>query len=250
MKYPEEYINKVICSDCLEVMKGIPDKSIDLVLTDPPYITTNEKWDKKEVVNEELSNELLRIAKDSCSLYVWCGIGEKSQSLIRWFSIFNRDWYFKDLITWKKQRGIGMRKGWLFTREEIMWFVKDNNNFVWNIGEQYSENKRKTSNKNTKYVPKSKFLRISNVWVDISEATTGNLKNKEKLHIAIKPIKALERIIKVHTKKNDLILDCFGGSGTTGRACKNLGRNFILIEKEEKYCRIAENRLKQEVLDF
>jgi len=50
--------------------------------------------------------------------------------LIRWFPIFNEKWYFKDLITWKKQRGMGMRKGWLYTREEIMWFVKDNKKFI------------------------------------------------------------------------------------------------------------------------
>ena len=79
----------------------IESNSIDLIIIDPPYLTTNEKWDKDEVINEELSKQLFRIAKDSCSLYVWCGIGEKSQSLIRWFPIFQNDWHFKDLITWK-----------------------------------------------------------------------------------------------------------------------------------------------------
>jgi DNA modification methylase len=104
-------MNKIVLSDCASFLKNIPDQYVDLIIIDPPYMTTKENWDKKEVVNEELSKELFRIAKQSCSLYVWCGIGEKSQSLIRWFPIFKNDWFFKDLITWKKQRGIGMRKG-------------------------------------------------------------------------------------------------------------------------------------------
>src|SRR3990167_8975584 len=135
-------INKIHCGDCFDLLKLIDSNSVDLIIIDPPYLTTKEKWDKTEIVNEELSRELFRVAKNSCSLYVWCGIGEKSQSLIRWFPIFNKDWYFKDLITWKKQRGIGMRKGWLYTREEIMWFVKDNKKFIWNTDNQYSKEKR------------------------------------------------------------------------------------------------------------
>ena len=64
-------------------LQKIENNSVDLIVIDPPYLTTNEKWDKDEVVNKELSKQLLRLAKDSCSLYIWCGIGEKSQSLIR-----------------------------------------------------------------------------------------------------------------------------------------------------------------------
>ena len=77
--------------DCLEIMPvKIPDKSIDLIVIDPPYITTNNEWDKQEIVNEFLSHLLFDKAKDHCSLYVWCGIGEKSNSLFRWFPIFNK----------------------------------------------------------------------------------------------------------------------------------------------------------------
>lgn len=102
----KDFINKIHLETQgnFEILKQLPDNSIDLIIIDPPYLTTGEKWDKKEVVNAELSKELFRIAKDSCSLYIWCGIGEKSQSLIRWFPIFSKDWYFKDLITWKKQK--------------------------------------------------------------------------------------------------------------------------------------------------
>ena len=94
---------ELLHGDCLELMKDIPDKSIDLIVIDPPYIVTKNSWDKEEVVSDFLSKILFDKAKEHCSLYVWCGIGEKSNSLFRWFPIFNKHWYFKDLITWEKQ---------------------------------------------------------------------------------------------------------------------------------------------------
>lgn len=251
-------IQKIILGDCFEEIKKIEDNFIDLIIIDPPYLTTSEKWDKVEIVNEELSNQLFRIAKDSCSLYVWCGIGEKSQSLIRWFPIFSKNWHFKDLITWKKQRGIGMRKGWLYTREEIMWFVKDNKKFVWNKENQYGNEHRVIQKYIFKNEKKMEYLnrlnpykRFSNIWIDINEIGMGDgynihsdaIEKNKNLHFTPKPLKALERIIKCHTKENNLILDCFAGSGSTGLAAKNLNRQFILIEKEKQYYDVCLKRL-------
>jgi len=240
----EEMINKIFLETPgqFEYLKQVPDNSVDLIIIDPPYLTTSEDWDKTEVVTDWLSKELFRVAKDSCSLYVWCGIGEKSQSLIRWYPIFSTDWKFKDLITWKKQRGIGMRKGWLYTREEIMWFVKDNKQFIWNKEEQYDlTDKRLFSLPNNK----SEYKRWSNVWVDIKEEA-GGMKSAD-FHPTQKPIKSLERIIKVHTKKDDVVLDCFMGSGSTALAAKNLNRNFIGMEIYQEYIDIANKRLKGEI---
>lgn len=132
----------IIHGDCREILPLIPDKSIDLLLTDPPYNTTKEQWDKEDVVSKELVEMFWNAAKLTSNLYLWCGIGEGSQSLIRWFPIVASIWHFKDLITWKKSRGYGMRRGWLITREEIMWFVKDNSQFIWNEKLQYSNEKR------------------------------------------------------------------------------------------------------------
>jgi site-specific DNA-methyltransferase (adenine-specific) len=241
---------KIINGTWQNEVPKIESDSIDLIIIDPPYLVTKEKWDKDEVVNDELSNQLFRIAKDSCSLYVWCGIGEKSQSLIRWFPIFSENWYFKDLVTWKKQRGMGMRKGWLYTREEIMWFVKDNNNFVWNKENQYSDIKRANSGFNKKHIEITgkNVLRFSNIWTDITESILGNnginLYKNGKKHYTPKPEKAIERIILAHTKENDTVLDCFLGSGTTAKVCKDLNRNCIGIEKEEEFCKLAEERIR------
>jgi site-specific DNA-methyltransferase (adenine-specific) len=230
----------------------VPDESVDLIIIDPPYMTTGEKWDKKEAVNDELSRQLFRIAKPSCSLYVWCGIGEKSQSLIRWFPIFSEHWRFKDLITWKKQRGIGMRKGWLYTREELMWFVKDNKQFVWNKEHQYSKEKREKSSygyvlpngkKADDYI-KSEYKRIANVWSDISE-TTFNTSKKGLIgkHFTPKPQAAIERIVQLHTREGDVVFDCFAGSGTTGVVAKKMNRRYIMIEKEAEYMDLIVERL-------
>jgi len=257
-EWSADFVDKIICGDCLSVMREIPDESIDLIIADPPYLTTKESWDKKEIVNDFLSKELFRIAKDSCSLYVWCGIGEKSQSLIRWFPIFSANWYFKDLITWKKQRGIGMRKGWLYTREEIMWFVKNNKKFIWNKEKQYGDEKRKLDGfyfkgKNLSNRMLSQFKRWTNVWIDINEISFFNskeLKGFRKLHFTPKPIKAIKRIIELHTNENDIILDPFLGSGTTAIAAKQLNRKFIGIEKEPEYCEIAEARIKDTIKEL
>lgn len=226
----------------------LADESADLIIIDPPYLTTSEEWDKEEAVNTELSRQLLRIAKPSCSLYVWCGIGEKSQSLIRWFPVFSEYWHFKDLITWKKQRGIGMRKGWLYTREEIMWFVKDNKRFIWNKDGQYGIERRKRDggkdvikpSQSGKYA-KSIYKRITNIWDDISEETF-NIAHAVK-HFTPKPQKAIERIIAAHTKDGDTVLDCFAGSGTTGVVAKQLERNYILIESDKEYVDLINERL-------
>jgi DNA modification methylase len=224
----------------------IADNSIDLIFIDPPYLVTNEKWDQDEVVNLELSKQLFRVAKDSCSIYICCGIGEKSQSLIRWFPIFNEYWHFKDLITWKKQRGIGMRKGWLYTREEFMWFVKNNKYFTWNKNNQYLDEKRQEYGfKNLKNKKYSQFKRITNVWTDIRETNISwNHKEINTNHFTPKPEKALERIILSHTQEGDIVLDCFLGSGTTAKVCKDLNRNCIGIEKEFKYYQFALERIK------
>ncbi len=241
-------MNTVIIGSWQDNIEQIESESIDLIIIDPPYLTTKEKWDKEEAVNPDLSQQLFRIAKPSCSLYVWCGIGEKSQSLIRWFPIFSEHWHFKDLITWKKQRGIGMRKGWLYTREELMWFVKDNKKFVWNKEYQYSEIERKSQkfgfqeHKKEGFELKSRNYRIANVWNDIPE-TTWDWKSISRNHFTPKPELAIERIIQLHTQDGDTVFDCFAGSGTTGVVAKRMNRQYILIEKELEYLELIAERL-------
>ncbi len=236
--------NNVYLGGCYDYFKDIENDSIDLILIDPPYVVTKEKWDQKDVVSDKLSKELFRVLKETGSLYIWSGIGEKSQTMIRWFLIFKQNFYFKDLITWKKSRGMGNRRGWLYTREELMWFVKDNKSFIWNKDKQYLIGvKRKQDSVGQDGLPlNNPYKRITNVWDDFTEMEK-DISYPMKLHYAAKPLKAIRRIIEAHTKEGDLILDCFAGSGTTGVAAKELNRNFILIEKEERYCKVCCKRI-------
>ena len=218
---------RVLLGDALAVTERLEEASVDLIILDPPYNTTGQRWDKIDPVTLELVWELDRVLAPTGSLYVWCGIGEKSQSLIRWFPLFAELFTFKDLITWKKRRGIGGRRGWLYTREELMWFVKDNHRFVWNVEAQYSEepNQFKVGMSGTKVHP---FKRFTNVWTDIPEV----LGNKGVAHYTPKPLQAIQRLILLHTQPGDLVYDPFVGSGTTLVACKLLGRRGLGVDND------------------
>jgi len=228
--------------DCYKILPTIPNESIDLIIIDPPYVgLVNEKWDKKDVVTDELAKHLYRILKPTGSFYCWCGIGEKSQTAIDWFLIFRKHFYFKDWIVWKKQRGLGNRRGWLFVTEYIQWFVKDNNQFIWNKDFQYGT---ETYHESWQKRLGRKHKRLTNVWIDIVETDLMRLGKVEKIkHETPKPIKAIERIIKAHTKEGDVVLDCFLGSGTTAVACQKLNRQCIGIEINETYFNLIHRRL-------
>ena len=142
-----------------------------------------------------------------------------------------------------------MRKGWLYTREELMWFVKDNKKFVWNKEHQYSDEERAWHiyKKGGEMVNKSKFKRLTNVWDDINEVGFGKSPKRFKeirdmLPYTPKPEKAIERIIQLHTKEGDRLLDCFAGSGTTGIVAEKMKRNSVLIEPLEEYCQLIQER--------
>lgn len=247
-------LNRIYQIDCLEGVKLIPDNSIDLIIADPPYTNVvNAEWDRTNPFTEELVREFYRVCKDSASIYVWCGIGEKSQSLLDFIPKLNTKFYFKDVITWKKQRGLGTRKGWLYTREELLWYVKDNKKFKWIQEFQYSDEKRGknsygyklTNGKRADEYIKSEYKRLANVWTDISEATFNTSKNNlASKHLTPKPEKAAERLVKVHTHPGDIVLVPFCGSGTECVAASRLNRNFISFEIEREYIEIANKRLE------
>ncbi len=226
--------------DCLELMKSIPDKSIDMVLTDPPYGTTACKWDS--VIPFDLMwVELKRIMKSEKSAIVLFG-SEPFSSALRISNIkeFKYDWI------WNKGKAANFanaKKHPLKITELIHVFYSSL---------YYPQ--MKTGAKRTKggYNSKAEAINTTGTPVKISDQyypknilNFSTASNKEAgLHPTQKPVALLEYLIKTYTIENETVLDFTMGSGSTGVACKNLNRKFIGIEKDEKYFEIAKNRIE------
>jgi len=226
MNYPEDYINKIHCADCLEFMKDIPDKSIDLVLTDPPYgidyqsnmRTKSVKFDKLENDDNEFRfkayKEFNRVLKNDTVAIVFCSFKNYAYDYIeleKYFSIKNA------IIWYKGGGGIGDLKHSLLTDYEI--------GLVCHNGKLEIKGKREGS-----------------VW------KINKVPPAQMFHPTEKPLFLLRKFLLQFSNEGDLILDPFLGSGSTTRACKDLHRNYIGIEISPKYYEIAEERLRQEVL--
>lgn len=212
MTYPQDFINKIIQGDCLEVMKQMPDKCVDLVITDPPY-----------------------------------GIGAASKKFINGTSKTIKKYYLDN--DW--DTSIPSKEYF----DEI--FRVSKNQIIWggNYFIEYLKNTRcfivldKTIHGNSyadcemAWTSFDKVARIQAI--NIVETT-----NDGRVHPTQKPLKLMEWLIYNYSEPDALILDPFLGSGTTTRACLNLNRRFIGIEISPEYCKIANQRLKQQVLNF
>jgi len=216
-------LNKIICGDSLEYMKTLPDKCIDLVLTDPPYGMNYQRHIKRprheKIQNDnsldwlpEFLEQTSRISKDSATIYMFCSwhnIDIFKQQLSQHFTIRN-------MLIWDKGGcGMGDLETTFGSIYEICLFA-------------------------TKTPQKLNGKRDSDI---LRFARSGNAN-----HPTEKPVSLIKFLIQKSTKEGDIILDPFLGSGTTARACKDMGRNYIGIEISPEYCAIAEKRLKQEVL--
>ena len=232
----------LINGDCLEKMKDIPDGSIDLVLTDPPYGTTACKWDNI-IPFEPMWEQLKRIVKPNGAI---CLFGsEPFSSALRMSNIkmFKYDWI------WEKERPSNpmlAKKQPLSYNENISLFYKKqctynpqmskgNKNHGCKVGKHFnkitqSESHYKSNISDMKY-PK-RILKFN------TERANDNG------HPTQKPVALLEYLIKTYTLEGETVLDFTMGSGSTGVAAKNLNRGFIGIEKDEKYFEIAKQRIE------
>ena len=227
--------------DCLELMKEISDKSIDMILCDLPYGTTNNKWDNI-IPLKELWSEYSRIIKDNGAIILFAD-GMFTANLI----LSNPKMWRYNLI-WDKQRGcdfLNANVKPLKSHEDICVFYKHKPTY--NKQYWYSTPYKKTKNGS-----------LSNNYGDRGVAYTESTDGKrnplsilsfprdgKRLHPTQKPIALCEWLIKTYTNENDVVLDNCMGSGSTGVACINTGRNFIGYELDEKYFEIAEKRLNE-----
>lgn len=237
-------IDTIVQGNCLDIMKQIEDNSVDLVLTDPPYGHNNNngdlihRWEsalgkgnstddmKRPILNDDFNTannlfqalmiESKRILKNGGLCCCCCGGGGPDPMFARWSLEMDKHLNFMQMVVWDKGK-IGM--GWRYRRsyETVLVGYKGN-----------SANWYDTSDK------------IENIIRDIPKI----IPMKDN-HPTEKPVRLMERFIRLHTQENDIILDPFLGSGTTAVACVNLNRHYIGIELDEKYCEIARKRVAE-----
>ena len=198
----ESITNQIINADCMDILKQLPDKCIDLVLTDPPYglnITNhkigyagNNNFDKKRwdicIPSKKYFNEIFRVSKNQI-IFGGNYFGLKSRCF----------------IVWDKGEGFYNRD---FAEAELAWTSFNKNTIIY------------------KYDPLTKRDYVN------------------KIHPTQKPLKLFEWCLQKFSNENDLILDCFSGSGTTAVAAYNLKRRFICIEKDYDYWKASVERLE------
>ena len=241
--------------DCLEVMKDIPDKSVDMILCDLPYNLVASKWDIL-IPFDKLWECYKRIIKDDGAIVLF-GTQPFTTDLIN----SNRKW-FKHINYWNKENcgnfAIAKYRP-LAVVEEIVVF--SNGKLTYNPQMIQAEEKNKRPRKNDYKVKEDSTQAISSGYSRVSKTHNENLRfpknlltynnrkgelnSTKRLHPTQKPVELLEWLIKTYSNKNELILDNCMGSGSTGIACINTNRKFIGVELDDKYFEIAENRLKE-----
>ena len=236
---------KLLHGDCLELMKELPDKSIDMVLCDLPYGTTRNKWDIVIPFNL-LWKEYKRIIKDNGVICVF-GQGMFTAQLM----ISNSKMWRYNLI-WQKTQPTGFlnaNRMPLRAHEDICVFYKKLPTYnpqktTGHIRKISSATHKKNCKATTNYGKHNLTSYDSTERYPTSIITYSKDIQKTAFHPTQKPVALLEYLIKTYTNENETILDNCMGSGSTGVACINIGRNFIGMELDEKYYEIAKNRIE------
>jgi len=233
--------------DCLEVMKNIPDKSVDLVLTDPPYGMTACKWDSV-IPLEPMWKELKRVTKPNSAIVLFGSQPFTSRLVSSNYNMFKHEViWFKNVPTGMSQSSYAPMK----YHENVLVFAPGKIR-TFNKQMQEREGVGKDCYKYEHYCGDSNHVKMDKVkkfydseLVNPSSVVLFNSvpNRKGKVHPTQKPVALMEYLIKTYSNEGDVVLDFTMGSGTTGVACKNLGRGFIGIEKDEKYFNIAKERL-------
>lgn len=245
MKLPENFINEIICGDCLEIMKKIPDESIDLVITSPPYNLKNStgngmkdgrggKWSNAALINgytkhddcmpheeyvewqRNCLSEMLRIIPDNGAIFynhkwrVQGGLLQDRQDIVSGFPI-------RQIIIWKRKGGINFNPGYFLPTYEVVYLIAK---------------------------PKFSLSKKANAHGDVWEFNQ-EMKNS---HPAPFPVQLIDRIIS--STNAQIVLDPFMGSGTTAIAAINNNREFVGIEICADYVKLAKQRIKENTLQM
>ena len=244
-------INTVLQGDCLELMKGIPDKSIDMILCDLPYGTTACKWDTI-IPFEPLWEQYKRIIKDNGAIVLTASQPFTSIAVMSNLEMFKYSWIYKKRCAsnFAQAKYAPMKE-----HEDVLVFARGKVNYypikeerqgsgAERVKHSFSEATRHKSGEfvgamSGEFNEMADELRYPSSVQEFNNRASGD----RGLHPTQKPVALFEYLIKTYTNEGDLVLDNCAGSGTTGVACKNTGRNYILIEKEQEYVDIINKRL-------
>lgn len=237
-------VNQIICGDCIEIMKSLPDKSVDLVFADPPfnigikYDTHNDNMPYEEYYkwSEKWIGEIGRLLKNNGAIYI--AIGDEFAAEIN-IILKRAGFHFRNWIIWYYTFGQNQRKKFNRAHTHILYFVKDKNQFTFNDKNIRIPSARQLIYKDKRANPIGKIP--DDVWQ--FSRVCGTFKERIEKHPCQMPEDLLKLIIKASSNEEDLILDPFLGSGTTAVACKELGRKYIGIEISPEYCEIARRRV-------
>jgi site-specific DNA-methyltransferase (adenine-specific)/modification methylase len=234
-------LNKIYCMDALEFLKTIPDNSVDLVVTDPPY-NVSQKQDLKingRIIKKNFGDwdfgfnpapilaELRRVLKPTGQIYVFCG----TEQIPIYMQEFIEKWYFRNLLVWYKTNPPPRlsKTNFVFANEYIVYAIKE------------------------KGKPSLSTFNFSSQTTMHNTFISGSLQGKERLkekngtaiHPTQKPLAILRKLISTSSQEGDIILDPFMGIGSTAVACKELKRNYIGCEINQKYIEYAKKRLSE-----
>ena len=240
---------KLLNGDCLERMKEIPDGSIDLVLTDPPYATTKNKWDSI-IPFEPMWDHLKRIIKPKGVIVLFAQtpfdkiLGASNLDMLKY------EW------VWFKNRPTGhlnSKFAPLKSHENILVFTEGSTSFVKNTKNSSTYNPQglvaclkvnKRTRGNGNYDEVNNKLENVALFENYPKSVL-NFKVEVGLHPTQKPVALLEYLIKTYTQENETVLDFTAGSMSTAIACINTNRKGIMIEKDDHYFKVGSDRVDQ-----
>lgn len=252
----QSFVDTTINADIYETLKYLPDNFANLIIVDPPYnISKNFNGLKfNEMSNKEYEDyleswfvSLCDKLKDNGTLYM-CGDWKCSCQML---NVISKKLTVLNRITWKRDKGRGAKRNWKNNMEDIWFAVKNPKDYYFNVDTvkvrkeviaPYKDNGKPKDWTEDEDGNKFRMTHPSNIWTDMVVPFWSMAENTE--HPTQKPEKLIERLILASSKKGDVILDPFVGSGTTSVVAKKLNRRYCGIEINEEYCLMTEKRIK------
>ncbi len=250
----DHVICKTINQNIHDAILLLPDKSIDLLVVDPPY-NMNKTFNGRQFAKKTLDDyeewldswigELVRILKKTASIYV-CGDWQSSTAIHR---VTQKYFYVRNRITWEREKGRGAKTNWKNCSEDV-WFCTISKEYTFNVESvkmkrkviaPYTDNNGQPKDWEKTDNGKFRITHPSNLWNDISIPFWSMPENTD--HPTQKPEKLIAKLILASSNKGDVVFDPFLGSGTTSVVAKKLGRKYIGVEIDRDYCCLSEKRL-------